>query len=103
MPPVVDKGIGVIGVPTVYVCVPVGGETHASGPPPTVMLNAPLSTAGLLAWSTTWTVKFDMPEPVGVPEMTPDVFIVSPVGSDPPVIVNVLVPVPPATPIVAPG
>jgi hypothetical protein len=35
--------------------------------------------------------------------MTPDVFIVSPAGREPAVIVNVLVPVPPATTRVAPG
>jgi hypothetical protein len=68
----------------------------------TVILNPPGITAGLLDWSTTCTVKFDVPPlPVGVPEITPAALIVSPAGSDPPEIENVFVPVPPATTTVA--
>lgn len=76
------------------------GVTQAIEEPLTVMLNAPLIEAGVFDWSATCTVKSDVPAvPVGVPVMTPDVLMARPAGRDPADMVNVFVPLPPATTI----
>jgi hypothetical protein len=68
------------------------------------MLKLAVIGVGLADWSMTWTVKFEVPKaPVGVPEMTPDVLMLRPAGSDPPAIEKVRVPLPPEAPIVAPA
>ena len=41
------------------------------------------------------TVKFDVPEAVGVPEMAPELPRFSPVGKLPPVTLQLIAPVPP--------
>ena len=95
-----------MAVPTVAVgsVTAEAGVVQASGVAVTVMLNVPEMTTGVLAWSVTWIVKVYVPAaPVTVPEMTPVELIVMPVGSEPEVMVKVLVPVPPATTMVAPA
>jgi len=58
--------------------------------------NALLAVAGVgVVLSDTPTVKFDVPLPVGVPEITPPALIDRPAGSDPEVIDHVYAPLPP--------
>ena len=58
-----------------------------------VMLSVPVAVAFELSF--TWTVKFAAPAVVGVPLMLPLAASVSPAGSEPPVVNQLLPPVPP--------
>src|ERR1700686_5226081 len=61
----------------------------------TVMLSCFVAVSAGLPESATWTVKVDVPVAVGIPEITPLLFRLNPVGSLPEAKLHVRAPAPP--------
>ena len=69
--------------PWSIVLVPLGASETVIGGAFTVIENWRCAESGVEAESVTFTVKVEVPEPVGVPEMAPALLKVKPAGSGP--------------------